>query len=158
MGSSLFAVHNTFFTRRTARLYILHPPIRLTHNPAGTEPLLRVSRTFLRDWHAICRSVDVFHWINSLIWDYVVLQVVAASARSSHTDGSSSKPGKKTSEMVGVLSSRGSFYRHVSAEELRQPAGDDGEWPIKVHDGSLLSQTRAPARTHTCCEERWKGG
>lgn len=86
-----------------------------------------MSHTFLRDWLAVCRSVDAFRRISGLIRDYVVLQVVDASTRSFHPDGRSSESEEGSSEMIGVWSSRDSFYRHVSAVELRQPACDDGE-------------------------------
>lgn len=51
--------------------------------------------------------------------------------------------------MVGVSGSGGSFCRHVSADEARRPAGDDGECPVNAHRASLLSLSRARTHTHT---------
>lgn len=44
--------------------------------------------------------------------------------------------------MICVSGSGGCFCRDVHADEARQPAGDDGEWPINAHGASLLSHTR----------------
>lgn len=52
-------------------------------------------------------------------------------------------------KMFGVSGSGGSFWRHVNAEEARQPVGDDddddGEWTSNAHGAPLLSRTHAHA-------------